>query len=158
MQKCGLWIWDTDIITDFELLLSLCGINYGSFRHFKCTTTWLGILCSNNRTPFIFGNARSLNTRSSCLHLLRMSAELLFADLGRASFASCKISAGWFFVMLARSCTVERSEAESASLTHHERSEADALPLTMSGARLILARSWRVERGRCSLAARSGWA
>ena len=25
-------------------------INYGSFCHFKCTTTWLGILCSN--TPF----------------------------------------------------------------------------------------------------------
>jgi hypothetical protein len=35
-------------MTDFELLL--CGIKYGSFCHFKCTITWLGILCSN--TPF----------------------------------------------------------------------------------------------------------
>jgi hypothetical protein len=25
-------------------------MDYGSFCHFKCTTTWLGILCSN--TPF----------------------------------------------------------------------------------------------------------
>ena len=35
-----------------QLTLSclLCGINYGSFCHLKCTTPWPGILCSN--TPF----------------------------------------------------------------------------------------------------------
>jgi hypothetical protein len=36
-------------MTDFDLLL--CGIKYGSFCHFKCTTTWLGILRSNTLFP-----------------------------------------------------------------------------------------------------------
>ncbi len=40
------------IKTNFELLL--CGINYGNFCHYKCTATWLGILCSNNS----FGSGR----------------------------------------------------------------------------------------------------
>ncbi len=49
----GQWLPDYKVtlsrltITVSELLL--CGINYGTFCHFKCTTTWLGILCSNTR-------------------------------------------------------------------------------------------------------------
>ncbi len=70
---CFEYILAQYVIANFELLL--CAINYGSFYHYKCTTTWLGILCSNIHRHKHFDRIASIMYH---LYLFKPSEKLRF--------------------------------------------------------------------------------